>query len=184
MLIQGSRLIRIPILSLQTGTKLALTKKPIIDPGNLKILAYEIDGEMLSQKPSFIMINDVRELSDIGMIVDSSDEFIGINDVIVIRKIRNLNFNIVGMTVINENHKKLGKVIDYSLDTDSFIIQQLNVAPGMLKSLSKTDFLINRTQIIEINDHAIIVKSTNKKVALPILKNKQMTYANPFRSTT
>jgi len=183
MLLLGSRLVGTSIMSLQTGTRLAVTKTPIIDPSNLKIVAYEVEGPMLVERPSFIRIADVRELSDIGMIIDSNDEFIGLSDVIAIHKIYDLGFRLLGLSVIDQTKRRLGKVQDYSLDTDSFIIQQLNVNQGLMKSITDTELLIHRSQIIEINDHAIIVKTTAKKLA-PITKPEKLTYLNPFRSTS
>jgi len=168
-------------MSLQTGTKLAVTKKPVIDPGSLMVIAYEVEGPLLSERPSFIRIADVRELSDIGMIIDSNDEFVGVKDVITIQKIYELNFNLVGLKVIDETKHKLGKIDDYSIDTDSFIIQQLNVKQGILKSLTDTTLLIHRSQIIEINDYEVIVKTTAKRLE-PIDKLNKLTQLNPFRS--
>lgn len=183
MLLLGSRLIGTPIMGLQTGTKLAATKVPIIDPSNLKIVAYEVDGPLLAEHPSFIRIADVRELSDVGMIIDSNDEFVGAKDVVALQKIYELDFNLIGLTVIDEIGHKLGKVDDYSLDTDSFIIQQLNVKRGVIKSLADTGLLIHRSQIVEINDRSIIVRTTAKKLE-PITKPGQLSYMNPFRSPT
>ena len=54
MLLLGSRLIGIPLMGLQTGVQLATAKVPIIDPSNLKIVAYEVEGPFLSERPSFI----------------------------------------------------------------------------------------------------------------------------------
>jgi len=181
MLLLGSRLIGMKIMSLQTGSSLATIKSPVIDPGNLKIMAYEVEGPLLSERPSLIRIADVRELSDIGMIVDSNDEFIGIHDVISIEKIYNLNFKLLGLTVIDELKHRLGKVVDYSLDTNGFVIQQLKVNRGPLKSLSETELLIHRSQIIEINDENIIVRSASKKLE-PISDTDKFSYFNPFRS--
>ncbi|MDK2898818.1 MAG: hypothetical protein PWQ10_5 [Patescibacteria group bacterium] len=181
MLILGSRLINIPVMGLQTGSKLAVTKRPIIDPSNLTVIAYEVDGPLLSERPSFIRIADVRELSDIGLIIDSSDEFVGIKDVISIQKIYELNFNLIGIGVVDEMKHKLGKVADYSIDTDSFVIQQINANRGIIRSLTETTLLIHRSQIIEINDYKIIVKTTAKKLS-PIEKPTKLTYMNPFRS--
>ena len=184
MLLLGSRLKGTPIMGLQTGTKLAVTKDPIINPSDLKIIAYEVNGPMLSERPAFIRIDDVRELSDIGMIIDSNDEFIGINDVINIKNIYELEFNLVGINVVDEAKHKLGKVIDYSLETEGFVIQQLKIKPGIMKSLSETELIVHRSQIVEINNNTIVVKSTAKKLA-PITKTtKNLTYNNPFRSTS
>jgi len=183
MLLPASRLIGTPIMGLQTGTQLAVTKSPIIDPSNLKIIAYEVDGPLLAERPSFIRIADVRELGDVGMIIDSNDEFIGLNDVISIQKIHSLGFKLIGLNVVDETKRKLGRVDGYSVDTDSFIIQQLKVKRGIIKSLADTELLIHRSQIVEINDQAIIVKTAAKKL-LPITKSNQLTYLNPFRSSS
>jgi uncharacterized protein YrrD len=183
MLLLGSRLIGTPIMGLQTGTRLAVTKIPIIDPSNLKIIAYEVNSPLLAEHPSFIRIADVRELSDIGMIIDSNDEFIGIKDVVSVQKIYELGFKLIGLSVVDEIGHKLGKVNDYSLDTDSFIIQQLNVKRGIIKSLGDTELLIHRSQIVEINDYVITVRTTAKKLE-PITKPSHLTYLNPFRSST
>lgn len=181
MLLLGSRLIGTPIMGLQTGARLAITKIPVIDPSNLKITAYEVEGPLLTERPSLIMIADVRELSNIGMIIDGNDEFIGVNDVIAIKKIYDLGFRLLGLPVVDELRHKLGKVVDYSIDTDSFVIQQLSVKQGVIKSLTDTELLIHRSQIVEINNHAIVVRTTAKKLN-PIEKPSQLSYINPFRS--
>jgi uncharacterized protein YrrD len=183
MIILGSRLIGTPIMGLQTGTQLAITKTPMIDPSNLMIIGYELDGPLLTERPSFIRIADIRELSDVGMIIDSSDEFIGTKDVIAIESIYNLGFKLLGLSVIDESKQKLGKVNDYTVDTGSFVIQQLNINRGMLKSLAETELLVHRTQIIEINNKTIIVRTAAKKLA-PIIRPTQLSYLNPFRPTT
>ena len=180
MLILGSRLIGTHVMGLQTGTQLATTKSPVIDPGNLQIVAYQVEGPLLVERPSFIRMADVRELSDVGMIIDSSDEFVGLSDVISIEKIFKLNFNLIGLVVIDQSKHRLGKVSNYSLDTSSFMIQQINVSRGGLKSLSDTELLVHRSQIVEINDKAIIVRSTAQKLQ-PIEKSTQLSYLNPFR---
>jgi uncharacterized protein YrrD len=181
MLLLGSRLIGTPVMSLQTGTRLAETKRALIDPSNLKLVAYELDGPMLVERPSYVRIADVRELSGIGMIVDSSDEFIGADDVIAIKNLNDLGFVLDGMTVIDEMKHKLGKVEDYSIDTDSFIIQQLTIKRGVLKSLTDTALLVHRSQILEINDKNIVVRATAKKLE-SIEKETRLSYINPFRT--
>lgn len=184
MLILGSRLLSVPIMSLQTGTKLAQTNSPIIDPSNLKIVAYEITGPLLNNKTVLLLTADIRELGKLGMIIDSNDEFIEPDDVVAVAKISSLNFKLNGLSVIDEARHKLGKVEDYSVDTDSYTIQHLHVKRGLLKSFSETELVIHRSQIVEINDDSIIVKSTAKKIAPAMVKPEQLSYINPFRSPT
>jgi uncharacterized protein YrrD len=180
MLIAGLRLIDAPVMGLQTGSELAKISQPVINPHTLEILAYEIEGPLLDQRPSLLRIADVREFSDIGIIVDSSDEFVSPNDIIKLDEIYQLHFNPVGMHVLDEKRHKIGKVIGYTIETNGFVIQQLNVRRPLLQSLNDTELLIHRTQITEINDNEIIVHS-RAKIPEPVMQNVRSAYNNPFR---
>lgn len=184
MLLSGSQLINTPVMGLQTGTKLAVTSQPVIDPTNLRILAYELEGPMLTQMPSFLLTRDIREFGPLGMIVDSSDEFVGPDDIIAIKKILDLNFEIHGLRVIDQSNKKLGKVQDYTVDIGSFVIQQISVKRGILQSLGDTELLIHRNQIIEINHQSIIVRSGSQKISsMEKQLEERPNFVNPFRKT-
>jgi uncharacterized protein YrrD len=181
MLIAGSRLIDAPVMGLQTGGELARTSRAIIDPRTLEIVAYELTGPLLDNHPSVLRIVDVREFSDIGLIVDSSDEFVSPGDIIKLNEIYKLDFTLIGMAVIDEKNNKLGKVDGYTIETGGFVIQQLSVKRPLLKSLNDTQLLIHRTQIKEINNSAIIVNSETKPQ--PMLQTVRGAYHNPFRKT-
>lgn len=170
-------------MSLQTGTRLAIIKSPVIDPGNLKIIAYEVDGPLLNERPSYLRLADVRELSVIGMIIDSNDEFIGSDDVLAIKKLLDLGFKLVGISVTDTTGHKIGKVVDYSIDAGSFIIQQLRVKQNVIKSLTSTELLIHRSQIVEINNRTIVVRAAINKLE-KIVQVDRPTYVNPFRSNS
>lgn len=181
MLIAGDRLLNAPVLGLQTGGELARTKNAIIDPANLKIMAYELSGPLLGFHPSLLRIVDVREISDIGLIVDSSDEFVGLDDVIKLGEIYKLHFELPGMAVIDVKGSKLGKVNGYTINTVDFMIYQLSVKRPLFRSLGDTELLIHRSQITEINNDAIIVQS-EAAIPEPLLESVRTSYVNPFRS--
>lgn len=182
MLILGSRLLHTPVMSLQTGTRLAHTLKPVIDPSNLKIIAYQVEGPLLTETPSFIRTDDIREYGRIGMIINSNDEIVGLEDVIRIKQVIELGFSLVGLNVIDEHKRKLGKVDDYTLDTGDFLIQQLNVRHGLIRGITDTGFLVNRSQIVEVNDNAIIVKAPSVKSVEPVMQAIRGEFVNPFRN--
>jgi len=180
MLIAGSRLIDAPVMGLQTGSELARISKPVINPNTLEIIAYEVSGQSLDIHPSLLRIADVREFSDIGVIIDSSDEFVSPDDIIKLSEIYNLHFNPIGMHVVDEKRQKLGKVTSYTIDTNGFVIQQLSVKRPFLKSLNEPELLIHRTQITEINNDAIVVHS-RAKIPEPVMHTVRSAYNNPFR---
>ncbi len=181
MLIAGNRLLNTPVLGLQTGGELARTKHAIIDPANLKIHAYELQGTLLGSGPTLLRIADVREISDIGLIVDSSDEFVGVEDVIKLGELYNLHFNLLGMNVVDVKGSKLGKVNGYTVNTTDFLVHQLSVKRPLFKSFSDTELLIHRSQITEINNQAIVVHS-EAEVPEPLMNSVRSSYVNPFRT--
>jgi len=167
-------------MSLQTGSELARTSRAIIDPKNLEIVAYELTGQLLETKPSLLRIVDVREFSDVGIIVDSSDEFVTPADIIKLQDIYELYFSLEKKHVIDEKKHKIGHVTGYTLNTVDFMVQQMNVKRPLLKSFSDTELIIHRNQIIEINDSAVIIHS-DSETPEPLLESVRTAYVNPFR---
>ena len=184
MLVLGSRLLGTAVMSLQTGTRLARVTRPVIDPGTLTIYAYEVEGTLLTERPSFLRVAEIREISGIGMIVDSADDFVGLKDVIKLDELQELGFPLVGMKVIDEHRHRLGKVADYTVETGSFVIQQLTVQRGIFRGLADTGLLIHRSQVVEINNDNIVVKAnTNKERAVAPAPVAPREYTNPFRNS-
>ncbi len=179
MLITESQLLDTPVMGLQTGTELARTAQPVIDPHTLKILAYELTGPLLDAHPSFLRVEDIREVGEIGMIVDSSDEFVGLDDIIKLKEIYDLHFSLIGLSVLDDKKHKLGKVNGYTVEMGSYVVQQLNVKRPIIKSLGDTELLVHRSQIVEITDTTVTVKSG--KVNAEPIKSAMRTYVNPFR---
>lgn len=183
MLIAGSRLIDTPVMGLQTGGELARTKRAIINPHNLAIVAYELTGSLLDEHPALLRVADVREFSNIGIIVDSSDEFVSLGDIIKLDEIYKLGFDLIGKPIIDLKHHKVGKVDGYTIETGGFVVQQLSVKRPIFKSLNDTQLLIHRSQIKEITDSHIVIESEVHPVA-PMLKSVRDNYTNPFRKTS
>lgn len=179
MLLAYDRLLHTPVMSLQTGAELARTRRILVDPRDLSIAAYELEGNMLDEHPSFLRPVDVRELSNLGLIVDSSDEFVGLDDVIKIKEVYDYKFDLIGLDVVNEKKKKLGKVSGFNVDSGSFSVQQLVAKRPLLKSFSDTELLIHRSQVIEVGDSYVKVRTPS--IEEPVADSIRE-YTNPFRA--
>ncbi|MBI3889878.1 hypothetical protein HY312_04920 [Candidatus Saccharibacteria bacterium] len=180
MLINGFDLLNAPVMSLQTGGELARTTKAIINPHNLTIIAYELAGPQLDHHPSFLRINDIREVSPVGIIVDSSEEFVLLDDIINQKDIYELHFTLEHKVVLDENRKKVGKVTSYNFEAGAFVIQQLTIQRPLLKSFNDSELIIHRSQILEVTDHAIVIKAKNVAKIVP---DTAKSYVNPFRQS-
>ena len=185
MLVVGSNLIGKPLLSIHVGGEIARLEKAIVDPDNLKIIAYQVDGPLIKgEVGNIVLIDDVREMAPSGMIVDSIDELVQRSDVVRIDKIMALNFNLLGMKVETKAGKKIGKVTDYTVDMDSFSIYQLVVRRSAVKAIVDPELIINRSQVVEITDYKVIIKNEEEKVPVEKAKEKKdfvPNFVNPFR---
>jgi sporulation protein YlmC with PRC-barrel domain len=182
MLVSESRLHKIDVLSLQTGGKIATTDLPVIDPADLRILAYQVHGPLIHTNPTFIRPSDTRELSDIGLIVDSIDDLVGQGDIIKLDDIYALGFRLDGIHVVDERRKKVGKVVDYTIDVTDFTVQQLIVRRPLFERMTDTELVIHRSQIIEISNTSIVVHSQAKTPEHTKLTTPG-SYVNPFRKS-
>lgn len=180
MLIPVHRLIDTPIMSLQTGTELARVREPIIDPRQMTIVAYYVDGKMIDEHPSILHVSDIRELSDIGMIVDDSDKLMSPDGLVRLQQIIDFHFKLIGLLVVDERGHKLGKVKDYVIEPMTYTIQQLYTEQSLLRSLSTMSNVIHRSQIVSVTNDRITVSS-------PTVDNKASEkveakpFVNPFR---
>jgi hypothetical protein cdiviTM7_02774 len=181
MLIEGSKLLNYPILSLHTASKIAEVKALIIDPNFLKVVAFEINAASSKQR-LFLETASVREFSKMGMIVDSDEEFVEQGDVIKLKEMIELGFTLENMKVLSKKKTMLGRVEDFIVTTDDFRVMQLIIKRPIYKSLIDPELVIGRSEIHEINDTEIIVKSEESTImkksgALDFVPN----FVNPFK---
>lgn len=183
MILSGSRLDKSAVMSLQTGSRIAIAHRPVVDPARLQIIAFELRQAQGYAKQAFLRVLDVREFSDIGMIIDSADEFVGLDDILKLKEIYQLNFQLPGMRVIGTDGKYIGKVRSYTIESDGFYIAQLIIKPQIFTRLRETELLVHRSQIREITDDAIIIERLEElKEDSRLLANAS--YVNPFRPKT
>lgn len=182
MLLHSTNMHNIPVMSLQTGTELARTAEAIIDPATLDIVAYRLHGSRLEQHSPLLLSRDIREIGTLGVIIDSSDELIDEEDVIKIKELSKLNFRLINLIVNDTLGHTLGKIYDYTFDIHTLAIQQLTVKRTVL-GIQTNELLINRSQIIEINNSAVIVDAATLDQK-PVPAVKDQSFVNPFRKPT
>ena len=181
MLIEGSKLLKYPILSLHTASRIAEVKGLVIDPNFLKVVAFEISATS-SRQSLFLEASSVREFSKMGMIVDSDEEFVKKDNVIKLKETIDLGFSLDNMKVISKKKAMLGRIEDFIINTEDFQIMQLIVKRPIYKALIDPELVIGRSDIHEINDSEIIVKSEEgtimkKSGTLDFVPN----FVNPFK---
>lgn len=184
MLVSGSKLLGTPVLSMQAGGAIGYLSTPIVDPDSLQIIAFYVDGPMLKNSSATILDEkSIREYSNFGMVIDSIDELVEPEDVIKIKNVLELNFNIIGLKVETKKGSKLGKVSDFTVTSEDYMVQQIIVKRPALKSFLDPELTISRKEIVEVTDYKIIVKDEEKVLKARAEKEDFVpNFVNPFRS--
>lgn len=185
MLVYASRLIGTPVLSVQAGGRIAVIAEPIVDPDNLKIIAFKLAGPLIAKSSANILdVRSIREYSNYGIVIDDIDELLEKDDVVKISDVLRLNFALNGLKVETKKGSKLGKIEDYTLTSEDFVVQQLIVKRPIIKSFIDPELTIPRKEIIEITDYKIIVKDEEKTIKIKAEKEEFVpNFVNPFRKS-
>ena len=185
MLMNASRLIGYPVLSLHVGGPVAYVDSVVVDPEKLKIVAFMVSGSAIKNDPeagNILETSDIREFADSGMIIDSIEDFVNHGDVIKLDKIMELNFELNGLKVETKHKSKLGKIVDYVIDTETFTVHRLVVKRPVMKALVDPELIIPRKEIVEVNDYKIIVKDEEEKIRKRATREEFVpNFVNPFR---
>lgn len=183
MLVTHSRLIGTPILSIQAGGPIATIKSAIVDPNDLKILGFHLEGPLINNTDATILdVRSIREYSQLGMVIDNIEELIAPDDVIKIQKVLELNFDLINLKVITKKGTKLGHLIDYTVTSEDFIVQQIIVKRPLVKALVDPELTISRKEIVEITDYEVIIKDEEKTLKARAEKEDFVpNFVNPFR---
>lgn len=157
----------------------------IVDPEKLKIVAFYVEGPAIKNDPEagdIMEASDVREFSNMGMIVDSTDDFVEEGQVKKLDKILALNFSLFGLKVVTKKGTKLGKIADFVVDTDNYMVHQLVVKRPVVKAFLDPELIIPRREILEIDDYKIVVKDEEEKIRKRAAHEDFVpNFVNPFR---
>jgi hypothetical protein len=157
MLMLSKSLLNQPVMSLRSGSQIAVAVKPVINPHNLKILGWWCKS--ISGQTQVLLAEDVRELMPDGIAVNDEDDLSAPEDLVRHKEILEIGFELIDKPVRTKSHK-LGKVNDFSYN-DGMFVQKLYVAKPLRKVFTTEDtLLIDRTQILEVTDQYILVRDT------------------------
>jgi len=166
-------------MSLQTGAELAVLDEPIVDPRKLTVVAFYLTGPRLEEPGTLLHVSDIRELSDIGIIVDGVDSLMTSEGLVRLQEIINFHFKLVGTKVVDEHGHRLGKVDSYALEPETYSVQQIYTKPTLWRSFTSTTNIIHRNQVVSVTNEQIVVKSPT---IVEEVKQRAEAFTNPFRA--
>jgi hypothetical protein len=150
-----------PVLSLRTGGAVATALGPIINPNNLKIEGFFCQ-DRFENRELILLTQDIRETLPDGLVIDDHERLTEAGELVRLRDILELRYELIGRQVETVDKQKVGKVSDYAVETNSLIIMKLYASQSILKNFTGGSLSIDRNQIQEITPRRIIISELLK----------------------
>jgi sporulation protein YlmC with PRC-barrel domain len=161
MLQLSASLFNKPVLSLRTGTPIATVSAPIINPNNLKIEGFYCQDRFDKQQ-LVLLCRDIRDILRQGFVVNDHDVLAEPDELVRLKEVLELDFDLIGKPVVTLSKEKVGKVSDYATEMETMFIQKIYVSQSIIKSLTGGSLSVDRTQINEITPKRIIINELLK----------------------
>jgi len=166
MLQLSAAILNRPVMSLRTGAPVATATAPIINPNNLKVEGFYC-ADRFKGGELILLYQDIRDIIPQGFVVDDHAVLAEPDELVRLKDILQLNFQLIGKPVQTVSKQKIGKVSDYAVETTTMYVQKLYVAQSILKSFTGGSLSIDRTQINEITNKRIIINELLKGTPAP-----------------
>lgn len=163
MLQLSGMLLNRPVMSLRTGAQVATTFRAIINPNNLKIEGFYCQPSD-SKKLLVLLYQDIRDVIPQGVVVNDFDVLSEPDELVRLKDVMSLNFELIGKQVVTVDKEKVGKVGDYAAETSTMFVQKLYVSQSLFKSFTGGNLGIDRTQIVEVTDKKIVIQELAQKI--------------------
>lgn len=153
----ASQLTKLVVLSLQTGECIARIKEPILHLPTLELIGFLCNSEATGETV-IMMTSDIRQYAHDCVLIDHEDELSNPADIVRYHPDGTLPTNPLRLLVVADTGRKIGIVTDYNLNLDTSLVQKIYVTKPSLKFWQSQQFIIDRTQIIDISGTQITVR--------------------------
>lgn len=144
------------VLSLRTGTQVATVTAPIINPNNLKIEGFYCQ-DYFNKSTLVLLYQDIRDLLPDGFVVNDHDVLAQPHELVRLKNVMDLNFQLIGKQVETVSKEKIGKISDFAVEVETMFIQKLYASQSILKSFTGGSLSIDRNQIVEITNRRVVI---------------------------
>jgi len=155
-------------MSLRTSAPVATTTSFILNPNNLKVEGFYCEDRFEKGKP-ILLTQDIRDILQQGLVINDYEVLAKADELVRLKDVLDLNFQLIGKQVVTTSKHKIGKVIDFAVETNTFYVQKIYVSQSLIKSLNAGQLSVDRTQIVEITNKKIVIQEILKghKSAVP-----------------
>lgn len=159
-LILATDLIKLPVAALDTNSRIGTLSTLLIDTDRGLVVGFTVVIGWFG-KPKFLSMSDIHSIDQQGIVIQTIAKLVDPIEVVQAKKILQKGFQILKQPVKTETNKRLGRVSDLLIDTQTGEITKFYIH-GWL-----SDRIIPKEKIIKITKQAVIVEDEEPVKAEP-----------------
>lgn len=151
MYLQASQILGLPIVELETSSKIGEVAKIIIDPKLVKIAGFLVaQGSWWFTKKLLLSESDILDIDKYGIVTNSCENLIMPEEVFKINKILEKKISIFRQEARTKSGQYLGKISDFTIEEKSGYVAKFYIH-GWLE-----EKIISREKLIKVTPKKII----------------------------
>lgn len=150
-----STVIDLPVISQRDRQGLGRLAEPAFDTTTGKLVAYR------ASNGSFLSTTEVLAYVDDALIVQDDSALQPEEDLVRLVRLGQRRSPLLGLRAVSESQRKLGKVTDVLIETDSHLITRVHIKPGGLRGLAASELIVPRERIARMDSQQVVVRYDN-----------------------
>lgn len=158
----ATEIIGATVFSVHTGNRIGEVTGLLVRHKDFKIELLVVKTPEI-EKSLYLLSSDIRAYDNNKIIIDSYQELSEADDLLRHQVLIKEDSKLFNSKVETHSGKYLGKVKDYSLDTNHFFINKIYITANWPLRLLHERLIVDRADIIEVNNKKIIVRDATIK---------------------
>ncbi len=150
MFIEARKLIGLPVAAIDSGSKIGVVSKVVVEPQNGNLLGFMVKSGGLFSESKALATIDVFEWDPNGLVTRTIDNLVPPAEIVRLNEILKINFDLLDLKAKTEAGKNLGQVENFLVDSATG-----TVVKYYLKDLISGKRVLSSDKVIKI-DKAII----------------------------
>ncbi|TES95063.1 hypothetical protein E3J85_02505 [Patescibacteria group bacterium] len=162
MLINFSSIKGITLVATEDKGKVGDLEEVVIDPDQGKILCFLVKTGFFSPLKA-LFPPDILGWYQEFIVIPSKNTFVEPKEIVRAYEVIKQKIKILDQKVVNQKIQTIGKVIDLTLDLETYYLSRISVEISPLKGFLESERLIPWNKIIKITKDFVMVEEIEKK---------------------
>lgn len=172
MLLSYSQIIKTPIASIESSTKIGEIKELVLSSHFSAVDAFVLEPAFFDRQTKVICKIDVIELCREGLVVNNFNSVSNLEEVVKVKDLIKKQYLGIGQKAFDQNGVYIGRVVDFFVDNTDLSIKKVFLKKGL------TEKVIPTSSIVQFDGKKLIIRDADRKRIADIILKAQPIKSN------